>query len=250
MSRARSLSVIVLVSTFPERAVANISVVSTATEDVGDGLQGHENDTEPLQLLSQLEAPMESVYMICGVSIALVLVGIVIVLLAVTISKLRKREDHHHQSASPATIHPATVEGIGLEGGGMRRTTTTIVQTTMMVDNNNCTTSTTLATTETGIVGPCLIEEEEGEKRHVYGTKEQFVWQFPPPYPPVQQYGFYNDQESLVHSLPGVERNPSFAKGIRKNIGRWRRLVRRKPETDCCAIPPELKDQLKTIYVY
>lgn len=42
-----------------------------------------------------------------------------------------------------------------------------------------------------------------------------------------------------------------FAKGFRKNLGgRWRRLVKRKPESETCAIPPELKDQLKTIYVY
>lgn len=56
-------------------------------------------------------------------------------------------------------------------------------------------------------------------------------------------------QDTLVHALPSDR--PGFAKGFRKNIGgRWRRLVKRKPETETCAIPPELKDQLKTIYVY
>lgn len=56
-------------------------------------------------------------------------------------------------------------------------------------------------------------------------------------------------QDNLVHGLP-PDRS-GFAKGFRKNIGgRWRRLVKRKPETETCAIPPELKDQLKTIYVY
>jgi len=56
-------------------------------------------------------------------------------------------------------------------------------------------------------------------------------------------------QDTLVHALPSDR--PGFAKGFRKNFGgRWRRLVKRKAETDTCAIPPELKDQLKTIYVY
>lgn len=52
-----------------------------------------------------------------------------------------------------------------------------------------------------------------------------------------------------VHAL-STDR-PGFVKGFRKNLGgRWRRLVKRKPEMESCAIPPELKDQLKTIYVY
>lgn len=56
-------------------------------------------------------------------------------------------------------------------------------------------------------------------------------------------------QDTLVHGLSSDR--PGFAKGFRKNLGgRWRRLVKRKAETDTCAIPPELKDQLKTIYVY
>ena len=56
-------------------------------------------------------------------------------------------------------------------------------------------------------------------------------------------------QDTLVHGLQSDRHG--FAKGFRKNLGgRWRRLVKKKPESDTCAIPPELKDQLKTIYVY
>ncbi|XP_025159732.1 uncharacterized protein LOC105183426 isoform X7 [Harpegnathos saltator] len=60
------------------------TALSTATEDVGDGHQGHENDTDSYSL-SHLDPPTDSVYMICGVLIAMVLVGVIIVLLAVTI---------------------------------------------------------------------------------------------------------------------------------------------------------------------
>ncbi|XP_012288866.1 uncharacterized protein LOC105704331 isoform X3 [Orussus abietinus] len=185
--------------------------LSTAAEDVGDGIQGHENDTDP---------PVDSVYMICGVLIAMVLVGVIIVLLAVTISKLRKREDHGN------SVHP--------EGS--------VVQTATQV-------STIMAASE----GCCTNDLVASETDAPAYAADQFVWQFPPPYPPPHtpppQYSLYNDQDTLVHALPSDR--PGFAKGFRKNLGgRWRRLVKRKPESETCAIPPELKDQLKTIYVY
>ncbi|XP_072763501.1 uncharacterized protein [Anoplolepis gracilipes] len=208
--------------------------LSTATEDVGDGPQGHENDTDP---------PADSVYMICGVLIAMVLVGILIVLLAVTISKLRKREDH----SSTDAVHPeATVVQTATSPG-------TIGPTAPAHPDDRCTQiSTTAISTD---IGNSVCNE------HVYATTttvtssanpvEPFAWQFPPPYPPphMPPYTLYNDQDTLVHALPS--HRPGFAKGFRKNLGgRWRRFVKRKAESDTCAIPPELKDQLKTIYVY
>lgn len=40
-------------------------------------------------------------------------------------------------------------------------------------------------------------------------------------------------------------------RSLRKNIGgRWKRLVKKKPEQEVYTIPPELKPQLKQIYVY
>ncbi|XP_032663294.1 uncharacterized protein LOC116840565 isoform X2 [Odontomachus brunneus] len=219
-----------------DRYVVEGIALSTAT-DVGDGHQGHENDTDP---------PTDSVYMICGVLIAMVLVGVIIVLLAVTISKLRKREDHHssagtvHPEATvvqTATSPPATIGGAHSDGCCTQISTTTTVSTEF--GNNTCDEHHVYAMATTVTPSPNPVEP--------------FAWQFPPPYPPPHmppaQYALYNDQDNLVHGLP-PDRS-GFAKGFRKNIGgRWRRLVKRKPETETCAIPPELKDQLKTIYVY
>lgn len=57
-------------------------------------------------------------------------------------------------------------------------------------------------------------------------------------------------QDTLVQNMQSAER-PGFVRGFRKNIGgRWRRLVKRKPETEVYTIPAELKPQLKQIYVY
>lgn len=72
------------------------------------------------------------------------------------------------------------------------------------------------------------------------------LWQFPPPLPP--PYVYTNDQDNLMQPI-GNER-ASF-RSLRKNIGgRWKRLVKRKPEQEVYTIPPELKPQLKQIYVY
>jgi len=60
---------------------------------------------------------------------------------------------------------------------------------------------------------------------------------------------FLCSQETLVHPLPTEQ--PGFCRGFRKNLqGRWKRLVKRKPVNETYAIPPELRDQLKNIYVY
>jgi len=74
----------------------------------------------------------------------------------------------------------------------------------------------------------------------------QFLWQ----YPPQPQYLYSNNnQETLVQNLP--QERPGFVQGFRKNLGgRWRRLVKRKPTPEVYTIPPELRPQLKTIYVY
>ncbi|KAE8751725.1 hypothetical protein FOCC_FOCC001573 [Frankliniella occidentalis] len=54
--------------------------------------------------------------------------------------------------------------------------------------------------------------------------------------------------DTLVRELPCEV--PQDSKGLRKNLrGKWKRLVKKKPE-DSCSIPPELRDQLKQIYVY
>ncbi|XP_018403750.1 PREDICTED: uncharacterized protein LOC108780501 isoform X1 [Cyphomyrmex costatus] len=225
-----------------DRYVVEGIAFSTATEDVGDEPQGHENDTDPYSL-SHLDPPTGSIYMIGGVLIAMVLVGVLIVLLAVTISKLRKREDHH---SNVDAVHPeATV---------VQTATSLATIGTPMTHPDGCCTQMSTTTMSTDL-GNSVCDE------HVFATTvtpsanpvDPFAWQFPPPYPPPHvspaQYTLYNDQDTLVHALPSDR--SGFAKGFRKNLGgRWRRLVKRKAETDTCAIPPELKDQLKTIYVY
>ncbi|KAL6259979.1 hypothetical protein P5V15_009887 [Pogonomyrmex californicus] len=220
--------------------------LSTATEDVGDGPQGNDNDTDPYSL-SHLDPPTGSVYMIGGVLIAMVLVGVLIVLLAVTISKLRKREDHH---SSASAVHPevATVVQTATSPA-------TIGTPATHPPADGCCTQMSTTTMSTDL-GNSVCDEHIFAATTVTPSSnpvDSFAWQFPPPYPPPHmppaQYALYNDQDTLVHALPSDR--PGFAKGFRKNLGgRWRRLVKRKAETDTCAIPPELKDQLKTIYVY
>lgn len=59
---------------------------------------------------------------------------------------------------------------------------------------------------------------------------------------------FRSFQENGLQSI-GNER-ASF-RSLKKNIGgRWKRLVKKKPEQEVYTIPPELKPQLKQIYVY
>ncbi|KAG8306609.1 hypothetical protein J6590_043410 [Homalodisca vitripennis] len=56
-------------------------------------------------------------------------------------------------------------------------------------------------------------------------------------------------QENLVHNLACEE--PRECKGFRKNLsGKWRRLVKKKQQQEVYTIPAELREQLKTIYVY
>ncbi|XP_017791756.1 PREDICTED: uncharacterized protein LOC108573792 [Habropoda laboriosa] len=164
--------------------------LSTAAENVGDGIQGHDNDTESLQLLSHLDPPVDTIYMICGVLIALVLVGVIIVLLAVTISKLRKREDHTN------TVHP---------DAAVVQTATSPVSTIVAQSYpvEGCTqTSMTTATD----LGNSTAVEQDNNVYTMANTTDQFVWQFPPPYPPPHtptQYALYNDQVGLLDHFSG-----------------------------------------------
>lgn len=78
-------------------------------------------------------------------------------------------------------------------------------------------------------------------------TPRQFLWQIPPTHPSVL---YNNERETLVHRSLPLEQ-PGFCRGFRKSLqGRWKRLVKKKPINETYAIPPELRDQLKNIYVY
>ncbi|XP_058061333.1 box A-binding factor-like [Anopheles bellator] len=199
------------------------------------------NDTDSeLSSLSHLDAPNDVLYMVCGVVIAMLLVGLIIVLVAVTISKLRKREEsstvtannveapphHHHnhhqqqqqqqhqngtshlQQQSHHT-HSGSNQHHGHQNGG--------------------------STPETGYSVPTPI---------AFRQSPSTVWVFPP-LPP--QPNIYNasSQDALVHN------EKTGLKGLKRQLsGRFKRLVSRKTHEPAPAIPPELKPQLKTIYVY
>lgn len=74
------------------------------------------------------------------------------------------------------------------------------------------------------------------------------VWHFPP-LPPQPNLYIYNasSQDALVHS----SNDKLGFRGFKKQLsGRFKRLVSRKSHEPAPVIPPELKPQLKTIYVY
>ncbi|KAJ8683165.1 hypothetical protein QAD02_018957, partial [Eretmocerus hayati] len=197
--------------------------------------------------------------------------------------KLRKRDDHqhhHHHHHNDNTVHPEQVQVqvathnnqqqqqqqnivIANNNGLVGISNPAMCSSTDSVDSCSCINGNSIVVNNNNAQnnmdnGPVILENKEGQTI-LYATAasaEQFIWQFPPPpYPPNNnntpppQYTLYNDQDTLVHGLQADRQG--FAKGFRKNLGgRWRRLVKKKPENETCAIPPELKDQLKTIYVY
>jgi len=186
------------------------------------------------------DAPSDSIYIVCGVVIAMALVAAIIILLAVFISKLRKREEngvrqdhvilhsaqqnnnhcHHNNNSSGAVTAPATANG-----------------------------GTTIPTVSATVIYPPPVPSPTDATLAASGnsTPRQFLWQVPPTHPGVL---YNNDREMFVHrSLPLEE--PGFCRGFRKSLqGRWKRLVKKKPINETYAIPPELRDQLKNIYVY
>ncbi|KAF6207802.1 hypothetical protein GE061_016251 [Apolygus lucorum] len=161
------------------------------------------NDDAELSSLAHVDAPNEGMYMLCGVVGAMVLVAIIIVLLALTISKLRKREDG-----------------------------SVVTNNNNNINNNNT-----------------VIEAEVRSPPPVPAAPLEpppFLWR----YSASSQFSLSNtDQTTLVQSLPCEE--ISECKGFRKNLrGKWRRLVKKKPQPEVYTIPAEFKDQLKQIYVY
>ncbi|XP_049832810.1 uncharacterized protein LOC126273306 isoform X1 [Schistocerca gregaria] len=196
--------------------------------------QTQRNDTDIGLQDVHLSDPNETVYMICGVLIAMVLVALIIVLLALTISKLRKRDDNQ----SPPPRHP-----VGVAAAAATTTTTTTTTQITAVNHLNCQSVATVSAQVTTTILP-PPEACPGSTATTTVYPPQFLWQFPPP------YSLYsNNQDPLVHTLPAGQ--PGICRGFRKNLrGRWRRLVKRKPANEVYTIPAELRDQLKQIYVY
>uniref|UniRef100_A0A1B6GZZ7 Uncharacterized protein n=2 Tax=Cuerna arida TaxID=1464854 RepID=A0A1B6GZZ7_9HEMI len=199
------------------------------SSDIIPGTNGTDNpDPEPA-LSNHIDDPNGSLYMLCGVLIAMLLVGLIIVLLAVTISKLRKREDNlHTTTTAPVTNHNNNV----IQQPAAQQQQQTTVQQQQL---------------PTEVVVSC--------------PRDQSTESLPPPFlwtvshsvtntTASSQYTLYNnDEENLVHNLACEE--PRECKGFRKNLsGKWRRLVKKKQQQEVYTIPAELKEQLKTIYVY
>uniref|UniRef100_A0AAR5QHK2 Uncharacterized protein n=1 Tax=Dendroctonus ponderosae TaxID=77166 RepID=A0AAR5QHK2_DENPD len=196
----------------------------TAMSNEGEGysdepVQGFPNDTDSdVSDLSHLDAPNESLYMISGVCVAMLLVAVIIILLAITINKLRKREEHSN------SVHPVP-----------DATTTVVLQTTAVP-----TTVTTNGTTPVAATQP-----QRAEPNDPLAYRGQFLWAFPPQ--PADRMLYNSEQKNIVQNTD----RPGFVRGFRKNLGgKWRRLVKKKAPTDVYTIPAELKPQLKQIYVY
>lgn len=171
--------------------------MSTTIKSDADGTGSDITPDNITDLLNDEDDPNTNFWIICGVIIAMLSVGIIIILVAVTISKLRKREESSNAVNSHDTTTQPTQVVSTIEPVGFRQTPSS-------------------------------------------------VWHFPP-LPPQPNIFIYNasSQDALVQS------DKLGLKGFRKQLsGRFKRFVSRKPHEPQHIIPPELKPQLKTIYVY
>ncbi|XP_039278394.1 uncharacterized protein LOC111047722 isoform X2 [Nilaparvata lugens] len=159
-------------------------------------------------------------------------------------SKLRKRED---TLPTTTTATPATTT-----------TTTTAVNNTTTNNNNN---NNVIQHSNNHILSNGCQQQQQQQN---HANSQQTDVAVDGPHPPFlwvyhtngtsttnsSQYTLYNnDQDTLVHNLQCEEARE--CKGFRKNLrGKWRRLVKKKPQQEVYTIPAELRDQLKQIYVY
>ncbi|XP_049533056.1 uncharacterized protein LOC125949767 isoform X4 [Anopheles darlingi] len=219
--------------------------------DVENGsIQDLLKDTDSeLSSLSHVDAPNDVLYMVCGVVIAMLLVGLIIVLVAVTISKLRKREEsssvspvtasnveapphHHHHHHS---VHQQTQPQFQHHNGTSHPQQQQQHHSSSNHHHHSNSPQHGGSSPETGYSVPTPI---------AFRQSPSTVWVFPP-LPP--QPNIYNasSQDALVHN------EKTGLKGLKRQLsGRFKRLVSRKAHEPAPVIPPELKPQLKTIYVY
>ncbi|XP_029719629.2 uncharacterized membrane protein DDB_G0293934 isoform X1 [Aedes albopictus] len=195
------------------------------------------NDTDSeLSSLSHVDAPNDVLYMVCGVVIAMLLVGLIIVLVAVTISKLRKREEssvspvtatNNVEAAPPSSNHNNTHHNHHHSSSTNNH----------HHNNHHSSSNNNSSQLENGYSVPTPV---------AFRQSPSSVWVFPPlpPQPNLYHYNA-NSQDALVHN------EKTGFKGLKRQLsGRFKRLVSRKSHEPAPAIPPELKPQLKTIYVY
>ncbi|KAL0280860.1 UNVERIFIED_CONTAM: hypothetical protein PYX00_002025 [Menopon gallinae] len=208
-------------------------------------IQDYLNDTDSeLSSLSHLDAPNESMYMIGGVLIAMILVGLIIILLAVTISKLRKREEnsgvHRTNVVHPEGVLQATVVSDVLQQDLCKSSHAEdlfIAPISTRASFASVESDNTFAVHSADAAQLPMFLYSTGNSRNSLNSS--------------------NDQDVLVHpSGPAedVENNNVNNKedANKKNIkGKLRKLVKRKtPPTENYALPLDIREQLKQIYVY
>jgi len=145
---------------------------------------------------AHLDAPNEVLVMICGMVIALLLVGLIIALIAVTINKIRKRED----SLTPLQN-----------------------RITDSVPPNE------------SFLAPAVV----------YQHHQPNVWVFPPA-PACNKHS-----SPIAIAEVSLQQKNSSLNDTKVNLTKIvRNLSLEKEKTLVSTIPPELKSQLKSIYVY
>ncbi|XP_055618420.1 probable serine/threonine-protein kinase DDB_G0282963 isoform X5 [Toxorhynchites rutilus septentrionalis] len=191
------------------------------------------NDTDSeLSSLSHVDAPNDVLYMVCGVVIAMLLVGLIIVLVAVTISKLRKREESSVSPVTATNVEAAPPSHHHNPSSNNNNNHHHNHHHSSSVHNNG-----SQQQQENGYSVPTPV---------AFRQSPSSVWVFPPLPPQPNLYSYNaNSQDALVHN------DKTGFKGLKRQLsGRFKRLVSRKSHEPAPAIPPELKPQLKTIYVY
>ncbi|XP_055618418.1 uncharacterized protein LOC129763408 isoform X3 [Toxorhynchites rutilus septentrionalis] len=195
--------------------------------------EGSDVDNNNIQdLLNDTDAPNDVLYMVCGVVIAMLLVGLIIVLVAVTISKLRKREESSVSPVTATNVEAAPPSHHHNPSSNNNNNHHHNHHHSSSVHNNG-----SQQQQENGYSVPTPV---------AFRQSPSSVWVFPPLPPQPNLYSYNaNSQDALVHN------DKTGFKGLKRQLsGRFKRLVSRKSHEPAPAIPPELKPQLKTIYVY
>ncbi|XP_053698790.1 uncharacterized protein LOC128745734 [Sabethes cyaneus] len=222
-----------LSSTSDQPTTASTTAVGEGSDVDNNNIQDLLNDTDSeLSSLSHVDAPNDVLYMVCGVVIAMLLVGLIIVLVAVTISKLRKREE--------SSVSPVTATNVEAPPSHHHQNNSSSYNNSNHHHNHYSSSNHNNShqhQLENGYSVPTPV---------AFRQSPSSVWVFPPlpPQPNIYSYNA-NSQDALVHN------EKTGFKGLKRQLsGRFKRLVSRKSHEPAPVIPPELKPQLKTIYVY
>ena len=114
-------------------------------------------------------------------------------------SKLRKREDHGVNEAhtEPSVVQTATPIST-------QQTVVSVGHDVISTNNAElrCNNSINTATTTCSLNSVDVVNGiPEGNLAHANDNGDPFIWQFPPPYPPLTpppQYTLYNDQVNII----------------------------------------------------